>query len=279
MDLVRKLRVDQGSKVDLRKVDPGFTGGFKSQAEGRAEISRLAERITKRQRLFHADGQQSLLIVLQGIDAAGKDGTCWNAMSALGPMGVKVVSFKQPTAEERAHDFLWRINRQVPGRGEIAIFNRSHYEDVLIARVHNLVAKSVWRKRYDAINQWEDLLMREANTRIVKFFLYISKEEQLKRFRDRLEDPDRQWKISESDYSERARWDDYIEAFETVLEKCSTKSAPWYIIPSNRKWFRDLAVSAVLAQVMEDMDLRYPAPSVSIEEIRRLYHAESRGGT
>jgi len=210
--------------------------------------------------------------VLQGIDGAGKDGTCWHVISAMDPQGVNVTGFKQPTEEERDHDFLWRVHPHAPGRGRVAIFNRSHYEDVLVVRVHKLAPKKVWKPRYDFINDWEKLLAEENNTRILKFFLYISKEEQLARFKERLDDPAHQWKISESDYAERDKWDDYIKAFEAALERCSTEHAPWFVIPSNHKWFRNLAVSSIIADALEDMNIQMPKPTVDIEQIRKLYH-------
>jgi PPK2 family polyphosphate:nucleotide phosphotransferase len=228
------------------------------------------------QRLFYGGRSRALLIVLQGIDGAGKDGTCWHVISAMDPQGVKVQGFKQPTPEEQAHDFLWRVHPHAPARGDVAVFNRSHYEDVLVVRVHKLFPKPVWQARYDLINQWEELLNTQNNTTILKFFLSISKDEQLARFKQRLDDPSRQWKISDSDYSERDYWDDYIEAFEDALTKCSKKHAPWYVIPSNHKWFRNLAVSRIIADTMEDMGLKLPKPTVDLAKIRRLYHAESK---
>jgi PPK2 family polyphosphate:nucleotide phosphotransferase len=210
--------------------------------------------------------------VLQGIDGAGKGGTCWHVISAMDPQGVQVTGFKQPTAEEREHDFLWRVHPHALGRGHVAIFNCSHYEDVLAVRVHKLAPKEIWKPRYDFINDWERLLAVENNTVILKFFLYISKEGQLERFKERLDSPAHQWKISESDYTERNRWDDYIKAFKTMLSRCSTEHAPWFVIPSNHKWFRNLAVSKIIADTLEDMHLQMPKPSVDLEEIRRLYH-------
>jgi PPK2 family polyphosphate:nucleotide phosphotransferase len=183
---------------------------------------------------------------------------------------------KQPTPEEKDHDFLWRVHPHAPGRGQVAVFNRSHYEDVLVARVHNLVQKDVWKPRYDFINNWENLLATENDTTILKFFLYISKEEQLARFKERLDDPARQWKISDSDYSERDLWDDYIRAFEAALSHCSTKYAPWFVIPANHKWFRDLAVSQIVADALHDMNLKLPEPTVDLSEIRRLYHKDAK---
>jgi PPK2 family polyphosphate:nucleotide phosphotransferase len=188
----------------------------------------------------------------------------------MDPQGVDVVGFKQPTPEERDHDFLWRIHPHAPGLGRVAIFNRSHYEDVLVARVHNLVPKEVWKPRFDFINDWEKLLATEKNTTILKFFLFISKEEQLPRFKERLDDPARQWKISEGDYSERKLWDDYIQAFETALSRCSTDYAPWFVIPSNHKWFRNFALSQIVADALEHMKLEMPKPTVDLKESIKL---------
>ena len=275
MNLEKRFRVEPGSSLDLRSIDPGFHGDYKHEADAQSDLQKHLHRITKLQRLLYADHRHALLIVLQGIDGAGKDGTCWHVISAMDPQGVQVTGFKQPTAEEREHDFLWRVHAHAPQRGNVAIFNRSHYEDVLVVRVHELVPKDVWKPRFDFINEWERLLAVENHTTILKFFLYISKEEQLERFKARLDDPDRHWKISDSDYQERDKWDDYIKAFEAALSKCSTRCAPWYVIPSNHKWFRNLAVSQIIADALEDMRLEPPKPTVDIEEIRRLYHQAS----
>jgi PPK2 family polyphosphate:nucleotide phosphotransferase len=272
MDFSKRFRVQPGAKFDLGSVDPGFHGPHANDVEAAESLKHNLERITKLQRMLYAERKHALLIVLQGIDGAGKDGACWHVMNAMDPQGVHVTGFKQPTAEEREHDFLWRVHPHAPKRGEVAIFNRSHYEDVLVARVHKLVPKEIWKPRYDFINDWERLLAAENNTVILKFFLYISKEEQLERFKARLDDPAHQWKISESDYTERKLWDDYIKAFEAMLSRCSTDQAPWFVIPSNHKWFRNLALSNIVADALEDMHLQMPKPSVDIEEIRRLYH-------
>jgi PPK2 family polyphosphate:nucleotide phosphotransferase len=195
-----------------------------------------------------------------------------HVLTGMNPSGCVSVNFKQPTAEDLAHDFLWRVHPHVPAKGSVAIFNRSHYEDVLVARVHGLVPEKVWSKRYDQINDFERLIFTENNTTILKFFLHVSKDEQLARFKKRLDDPARQWKISESDYKERDYWDDYIEAFEDVLAKTSTEHAPWFIIPSNHKWFRNLSISQIIARMMEEMDMQFPKPTVNLAEIRRKYH-------
>ena len=278
MNLAKRLKVEPGSKVKLSDIDPDFHGAHKSEDEAKAELQHNLNRITELQRKLYADRRHCLLIVLQGIDGAGKDGTCWHVVSAMDPQGVSVTGFKQPSAEERDHDFLWRVHPHAPGLGQVAVFNRSHYEDVLVVRVHDLVPKHVWKQRYDFINDWERLLVDEKNTTILKFFLYISKEEQLSRFKDRLDDPARQWKISDSDYSERKLWDKYIDAFETAISKCSTKHAPWFVIPANHKWFRNLAVSEIVVRAMEDMNLSLPKPTVDLQQIRKLYHQAADGG-
>ncbi len=278
MNLAKRLKVEPGSKVKLSDIDPDFHGAHKSEDEAKAELQHNLNRITELQRKLYADRRHCLLIVLQGIDGAGKDGTCWHVVSAMDPQGVSVTGFKQPSAEERDHDFLWRVHQHAPGLGQVAVFNRSHYEDVLVVRVHDLVPKHVWKQRYDFINDWERLLVDEKNTTILKFFLYISKEEQLSRFKDRLDDPARQWKISDSDYSERKLWDKYIDAFETAISKCSTKHAPWFVIPANHKWFRNIAVSEIVVRAMEDMNLSLPKPTVDLQQIRKLYHQAADGG-
>ena len=272
MNYTKRFRIEPDSKVDLKDIDPGFHGDHANEGEAAEEFQRHLQRITKLQRALYADKKHSLLIVLQGIDGAGKDGSCWHVIRAMDPQGVNVTGFKQPTEEEKDHDFLWRVHPHAPGRGRVAIFNRSHYEDVLVVRVHKLAPKEIWKPRYDFINDWEKLLADENNTTVLKFFLCISKEEQLARFRERLDDPARQWKISESDYSEREKWDDYIKAFEAAIERCSTKHAPWFVIPSNHKWFRNLAVSSIIADALEEMNIQMPKPTVDIEQIRKLYH-------
>jgi PPK2 family polyphosphate:nucleotide phosphotransferase len=213
--------------------------------------------------------------VLQALDAAGKDGVIRHVFSGMNPQATFVFGFKQPTPEEAAHDFLWRAHRRTPGKGEVAIFNRSYYEDVLVVRVHKLVPHSVWSKRYDLINDFETVLLRN-NTKILKFYLHISPEEQLARFKQRLDDPSRHWKISESDYTECELWPQYVEAYEDAIALTSTKRAPWYIIPSNQKWFRNLAVSHIIADTMDELGLKLPRPRVDIVAIRRKYYAAER---
>mgnify|MGYP000424579723 CR=1 FL=1 len=271
MSYREKLVVKPGSHVTLADIDPGYHGHAESHQKAEPEIAANLDRITALQELLYAEKKHALLIVLQGIDAAGKDGVCWHVIRAMNPQGCTVSSFKQPSADDLAHDFLWRVHPKVPGRGQVGVFNRSHYEDVLVVRVHDLVPKAIWERRYEAINEFERLLSVNGVT-IVKFFLYISKEEQLERFARRLDDTDRQWKISASDYAEREYWDAYIAAYEAMLTECSTKHAPWYVIPSNHKWFRNLAVSSIIRETMEDMDIKAPVPTVDIDAIRKKYH-------
>ena len=234
-----------------------------------------AKTLSQLQQQLYAEHKHSLLIILQGIDAAGKDGVIKHVMAGINPQGCSVTSFKQPTKEERDHDFLWRIHQHSPRRGDIAVFNRSHYEDVLVVRVHRLVEKSVWSARFEQINQFEALLGSDSSTKILKFFLHMSPQEQLRRFKKRLEDPLRQWKISDADYTERKFWDDYTEAYEDVLRKTSTDHAPWYIIPSDKKWFRNFSVGQILIEAMQAMDFQLPKPSVDLAAIQREYHEAS----
>jgi PPK2 family polyphosphate:nucleotide phosphotransferase len=271
MNYANDMVVAPGRRVKLKDVDPGFHGKHESSDHAAPEIAAQLETLKKLQYTMYAERAHSLLIVLQGIDAAGKDGVCRHVIDAMNPQGCVVTGFKQPTPEERAHDFLWRVHRHVPELGKAAIFNRSHYEDVLVVRVHKLAPREVWSRRYDHINAFESLLA-DSGTTILKFFLWISKEEQLERFRQRLEDPARQWKISDSDYREREYWNDYISAYEDMLERCSTDKAPWYVIPSNHKWFRNLAVSQIICQALEGMKLQMPKPTVDLDQIRKAYH-------
>jgi PPK2 family polyphosphate:nucleotide phosphotransferase len=272
MNFRKKFLVSPGAKVKLADIDPAYKGKHESHESAAPEIARHVESLARLQYKLYAEGKRSLLIVLQGLDAAGKDGVIRHVISGTNPQGVKVACFKQPTREELAHDFLWRAHRVTPGHGEIAIFNRSHYEDVLVVRVHELVAKSVWSKRYERIREFEKLLVQEG-TQIVKFYLHISPDEQLTRFKQRLDDPQRNWKIQESDYTEREYWPAYIEAYEDALRETSTRRAPWYVIPANHKWFRDLAISSILIDTLEDMDLQIPKPAVDLKAIRLRYHS------
>jgi PPK2 family polyphosphate:nucleotide phosphotransferase len=257
-DLRGALRVKPGTKVDLSKLDPGETHGHRKES-AEQEISELLGRMAQLQDKLWAEQKHALLIVLQGIDASGKDGTIRRVMTAFNPQGCVVAGFKVPTGEELAHDFLWRIHKRTPGKGEIGIFNRSHYEQVLVVRVHDLEPKKAWSRHYEHIRNFETLLI-DSGTTIVKFFLHISKDEQAERLQARLDDPKKRWKFQTADLDERKHWDAYEEAFEELLSETSTAEAPWYCIPANRKWYRDLVAATVLVETLKGMDLRWPTP-------------------
>jgi PPK2 family polyphosphate:nucleotide phosphotransferase len=271
MKYSNKFRVEPGSKVKLDEVDAGFTDKHESHQHALPEILAYSQKLHDLQYLMYAEGKRSLLICLQGRDAAGKDGTITHVLGAMNPQGCKVSGFKVPSKEEAAHDFLWRYHKAAPETGQVGIFNRSHYEDVLVVRVHDLVPKPVWSKRYDHINNFEKLL-HDNGTHILKFYLHIDQKEQLQRFKQRIDDPARHWKISEGDYAERPFWDAYTDAFEALLGKCSTANAPWFVIPSNHKWFRNLAISKIVVETLEKLDMQFPAPTVSMDEIKKKYH-------
>ena len=272
MNYIKKFRVEQDSKVDLAKVDAGFKDKHESHEQALPEIEAYSQKLHDLQYLMYAEGKRSLLICLQGRDAAGKDGTINHVLGSMNPQGCPVTGFKVPSKEEAAHDFLWRYHKATPAKGQVAIFNRSHYEDVLVVRVHDLVPKEVWSKRYEHINNFEKLLY-DNGTHILKFYLHIDAEEELERFKIRIDDPARHWKISDGDYAERPFWDAYTAAFEDALSKCSMEHAPWFIIPSNHKWFRNLAISQIVAETLESLNMKFPAPAVDIDEIKKKYHA------
>jgi len=272
MDHRKQFLVRPGEKLSLAGIDPSYSGAYASAEAALPEMQKNVARMNELQALLYADGNQSLLVVLQALDAAGKDGVVRHLFSGMNPQGTRVFGFKQPSAEEAAHDFLWRAHQRTPAKGEVVVFNRSHYEDVLIVRVHELVPKAVWSKRYALINDFEKMLVQNG-TRILKFLLHISPEEQLARFRQRLDDPARNWKISESDYSERALWADYVIAYEEALSRTSSSEAPWFVIPANHKWFRNLAISQIIVDTMEGMGLKLPPTRVNLQEIAAKYHA------
>jgi PPK2 family polyphosphate:nucleotide phosphotransferase len=272
MNYSKQFGVKPGSKVDLAKVDASFTDEHESHAHALPEIEQYSQKLHDLQYLMYAEGKRSLLICLQGRDAAGKDGTINHVLGAMNPQGCTVTGFKVPSKDEAAHDFLWRYHQHTPSKGQVAIFNRSHYEDVLVVRVHDLVPKAVWSKRYAQINDFEKTLA-DNGTHILKFYLHIDPEEQLEPFEQRIDDPARHWKISDGDYAERPFWDAYTEAFEDALGKTSTDHAPWFIIPSNHKWFRNLAISRIVAETLESLGMKFPEPTVDINEIKQKYHA------
>ena len=253
-----RWRVEPGSEVRLDKVDTRSTDGAPGgKKETDAASKDLYGKLAALQERLYAEGERSLLVVLQALDAGGKDGTIKHVFRGLNPAGSKVVSFKVPSKEEASHDFLWRVHAKAPAQGDVVVFNRSHYEDVLIVRVHDLVPEEVGRPRYGFINDFEATLAA-AGTRIVKLFLHISKEEQAERFQARLDDPTKHWKFRKGDLDERARWDDYTAAFEEALTRTSTEHAPWHVIPADRKWYRNWAVGRILVETLEEMDPQYP---------------------
>jgi len=267
MDLEKRFRVRPGRRLKLADHDPADKAGLDREASEALRAKDLEQLDALQERLY-AEGRRSLLVVFQAMDAAGKDGTIEHVMSGLNPQGVRVTSFKQPTRTELAHDFLWRCQLALPARGEIGIFNRSHYEEVIVVRVHPeylagqglKASRALWEQRYDAITTWERHL-HESGTRVVKFFLHVSKDEQRERFLARAEEADKNWKFSAGDVAERAYWDDYQRAFEAALAATSTEDAPWYVIPADRKWLMRTAVASILVHHLEDMDPCFPEPS------------------
>ena len=269
MKLSKQLMVEPGKKIRLAQRDPDSTGRFKSKKNAYAAMEKNLERLGELQSVLYAENKRSVLIVLQAMDAGGKDGTIKHVMGPLNPQSCKVCSFKGPTDEELSHDFLWRIHNKTPRKGEIVIFNRSHYEDVLIARVRQLADKKIWSKRYAQINDFEQLLT-ENNAHILKFFLHISKDEQLERLRARIDEPAKNWKINPQDFEERKYWADYVRAYEDTLSRCSTSYAPWFVIPANKKWFRNYAVSQIITDALEAMKMEYPKPDIDVSKLRKM---------
>jgi PPK2 family polyphosphate:nucleotide phosphotransferase len=263
----KELMAAPGKKVKLAHWDPEDTLGWQKGHKTNASLGKAIEKLDKLQYLLYAEHKRALLVVLQGRDAAGKDGTIRHVMTGVNPQGCHVTSFKKPSPEEASHDYLWRIHHALPEYGDIGIFNRSVYEDVLVVRVHNMVPKELWSKRYGQINEFEEIL-HENRIKIIKFFLHISKDEQRERFQQRIDDPDRRWKISQADFDERKFWDDYTKAYEDALTKCNTPHAPWFIIPANKKWFRNLAVSHIIVETMESMNMKFPPPSIDVKKLK-----------
>src|SRR6266852_4457906 len=261
------MRIKPGSAVSLRDYDPDDSSSYSSPEETEEVLRKQLDELSRLQNLLYAESRRALLIVLQGMDTSGKDGTIRHVMAGLSPLGVQVKAFKAPTAEELAHDFLWRVHKEVPRQGFIGIFNRSHYEDVLVVRVHELVPRKVWKNRYELINQFEKLLVKN-NVIILKFFLHISKAEQKARLEQRLGDPTRYWKFSVQDIKEREYWSAYRKAYEDALSRCSTKWAPWHLVPANHKWYRNLVIAETIVQTLRELDMQYPPPSVDLSKIR-----------
>ena len=259
-------RVPFGERIRLADVDPDDTGAFASKKEAKAQLKANVKRMAELQELLYAEGKHALLIVLQAMDAGGKDSTIRHVMDGFNPQGCHVVGFKVPTPRERAQDFLWRIHPHAPPRGHVSIFNRSHYEDVLVVRVEELAPEAVWQARYEQINHFERLLADNGVT-ILKFYLHISKDEQRERFEERLRRREKNWKFSLGDLETRKKWDDYMRAFEEVFARCSHPWAPWYVVPANKKWYRNWVVSSVIVDALERMEMQYPPAPEGLEDV------------
>lgn len=266
--IVKHCRIDKPGKFKLADFDPAETFGLPTDIEQvRAILTDGVARLEDMQERLYADGRWAVLIVLQGMDAAGKDGVIKHVMSGINPLGCLVHAYKAPSAEELAHNFLWRIDKYLPERGHIGIFNRSHYEDVLVVRVHQKLSQNEVKRRFEHINNFESELA-DNKIHILKFFLHISQDEQKKRLQARLDHPRKYWKVSPSDLTERQYWDDYVQAYDDALSQCSTRHAPWYIIPSNHKWYRNLAISEILLDLMEGFNMKYPKPKFDIKKMK-----------
>lgn len=265
MQMPERLFVQPGSPVHLDEFDPRDDLGWSKEAANE-QLEKNRKRLIDLHQLLWAENARSILVVLQGMDTSGKDGVIRAVMAGLNPQGCTVTPFKKPEGDEADHMYLWRIARALPARGDIGIFNRSHYEEVLVVRVRGLVPKEVWKARYDQINAFEDIVAANDTT-ILKFFLHISKEEQKERLEKRLEDPRKNWKFSEHDLEERKLWKDYLEAYEEALSRCSTRHAPWCIVPADRKWVRNLVVSSVIVEAMEKLNMQWPKLSVDPKSI------------
>lgn len=264
---MKQYLVEPGTKVKLSNWNPNDTGDFRgNKQDGLAEVVRLNRKLEELQELLYAEHKHQVLIVLQAMDTGGKDGVIRHVFDGVNPQGVRVASFKAPTPEELDHDYLWRVHKVVPGKGEMVIFNRSHYEDVLVVRVHNYVPSYVWEKRFDQINQFERMLTENGMT-ILKFYLNIDRDEQKQRLQARLNDPIKRWKFRLGDLEDRKLWSDYMQAYEDVLSKTSTKYAQWIIVPANHKWYRDVVISSVLVNTLQRLDMKYPEPEENLEGV------------
>ncbi len=264
---MEKYRVKAEEKIKLKNYDPDDTSLIPDgKPAGLAKMAELTQKLDKLQEVLFAEHKHKILIILQARDAAGKDGTIRSVFSGINPQGVHIESFKVPSEIESDHDYLWRIHQQVPGKGEMVVFNRSHYEDVLVVRVHNFVTKDVWKNRYDQIKNFEKMLTEEGAT-ILKFYLNISRDEQKKRLQDRIDDPAKNWKFNPGDLKERALWDEYSSAYEDAFNETSTNLAPWYIIPADHNWYRNFCVASILVKTLEDLDMKYPAPTADLSKI------------
>lgn len=255
-----------GETVNLGDYDPDYRGNHRNKASGLKHLAELQIRLSELQERLYAESKQSLLVVLQAMDTGGKDGTIKHVFRMVNPQGLRIASFKSPTQKELSHDFLWRIHQQTPAHGEIGIFNRSHYEDVLIVRVNKLVPDEVWQTRYEHINHFEKNLV-DSGTRVLKFYLHISKDEQKNRLQERLDNPEKHWKFELGDLPVRERWDEYMEAYQDALTHCHTQYAPWHIVPANRKWYRNIVVTERIIQELEDMNPQFPPADKHLDQV------------
>ncbi len=263
MELEIKNIIAPDECISLNDHPPEYTGTYEKKGQTKRRLKKLHKHLLKLQELLYAGNRHALLIILQGMDTCGKDGTTRKVMAGINVQGCNVVNFKVPSADELSRDFLWRAHKAAPPKGKIGIFNRSHYEDVLVVRVHDLVPEQVWTQRYQQINDFERMLV-ENGTVVLKFFLHISKDEQKERLESRISDPTKHWKITEADIRERAYWEDYMQAYEAVLQKCSTDWAPWHIIPANKKWYRNLVITECIVETLKKLDMKYPEPSADV---------------
>ena len=265
-EIIKKLMVIEGKKINLQRLSPDYNFSINEEKAEYVLKQNLKKRMSELQYRLYAERKNGLLIVFQGIDTSGKDSTIRHVISAFNPQSCTVKAFKEPTTEDLSHDFLWRIHKRAPSRGEIVVFNRSHYEDIIQPRVHKTIHKSIWSQRYEHINAFERCLS-DNSIRIIKFFLHISKEEQRKRLEERMNDPSKQWKASESDINERKFWNNYTVAYQDIINRCSNLWAPWYIIPANKKWFRNLVIALIIVDTLERMKPKFPKPTINLSEM------------
>jgi PPK2 family polyphosphate:nucleotide phosphotransferase len=265
-EIIKKLMVIEGKKINLQRLSPDYNFSIDEEKAEYVLKQNLKKRMSELQYRLYAERKNGLLIVFQGIDTSGKDSTIRHVISAFNPQSCAVKAFKEPTTEDLSHDFLWRIHKRAPSRGEIVVFNRSHYEDIIQPRVHKTIHKSIWSQRYEHINAFERCLS-DNSIKIIKFFLHISKEEQRKRLEERMNDPSKQWKASESDITERKFWNNYTVAYQDIINRCSNLWAPWYIIPANKKWFRNLVVALIIIDTLERMKPKFPKPTINLSEM------------
>jgi PPK2 family polyphosphate:nucleotide phosphotransferase len=266
MNILKKYIVPPDRKINLKDYDPNDTGPFRDKEDALEDLEKDRLKLIELQERLYAEKKRSLLLVLQGMDTSGKDGTIRHVMSGVNPQGVQVTGFEVPSTEDLAHDYLWRVHRAAPARGRIGIFNRSHYEDVLVVRVHELVPRKTWQARYEQINNFEQMLS-ESGTTILKCFLYIDKDQQKQRLQERLDDPQKNWKFQKGDLTERKFWDEYMQAYADALSKCSTDLAPWIVVPANRKWYRNFVIMRAVVEALEKMDPQYPPPAEGLDKV------------